>query len=175
MTKMYSFLDTICYLQLREWQSQHSQAFCLLLRFAFLQGVCFLLSCCQECETDLESLDKVHSVVFCRFKAQQCLGQRCGLKTLYTTRTPPFLTKFGLRLQVKASGFKLVFQCYNISSYQYEMSQALMVELIARSPREQEARGSILGGGSGSHFASCFSSIMCLGWCWQFPMIKQLQ
>ena len=44
---------------------------------------------------------------FCGFKAQQCLGQRYGLKTLSTTRKPPFLTKFGLRLQVQASGFEL--------------------------------------------------------------------
>ena len=44
---------------------------------------------------------------FCGFKAQQCLDQRYGLKTLSTTRKPPFLTKFGLRLQVQASGFKL--------------------------------------------------------------------
>ena len=39
--------------------------------------------------------------------AQQCLGQRYGLKTLLTTRKPPFLTKFGLRFQVQASGFEL--------------------------------------------------------------------
>ena len=39
--------------------------------------------------------------------AQQCLGQRYGLKTLSTTRKPPFITKFGLRLQVQASGFQL--------------------------------------------------------------------
>ena len=44
-------------------------------------------------------------VVF--FGEQQCLGQRYGLKTLSTTRKPPFLTKFGLRLQVQASGFEL--------------------------------------------------------------------
>ena len=44
---------------------------------------------------------------FCGFKAHQCLGQRYGLKTLSTTRKPPFLMKFGLRLQVQASGFKL--------------------------------------------------------------------
>ena len=46
-------------------------------------------------------------LLFCGFKAQQCLGQRYGLKTLSTTRKPPFLTKFGLRLQVQASGFEL--------------------------------------------------------------------
>ena len=46
-------------------------------------------------------------VCFCGFKAQQCLGQRYGLKTLSTTRKPPFRTKFGLRLQVQASGFEL--------------------------------------------------------------------
>ena len=44
---------------------------------------------------------------FCGFKAQQCLGQRYGLKTLSTTRKPPFLTKIGLRLQVQASNFEL--------------------------------------------------------------------
>ena len=43
----------------------------------------------------------------CGFKAQQCLGQRYGLKTLSTTKKPPFLTKFGLRLQVQAYGFEL--------------------------------------------------------------------
>ena len=44
---------------------------------------------------------------FLRFKAQQCLGQRYGLKALSTTRKPPFLTKFALRLQVQASEFEL--------------------------------------------------------------------
>ena len=44
---------------------------------------------------------------FCGFKAQQCPGQRYGLKTLSTTRKPPFLAKFGLRLQVQAPGFQL--------------------------------------------------------------------
>ena len=47
------------------------------------------------------------NVCFRWFKAQQCLGQRYGLKTLSTTRKLPFLTKFGLRLQVQASGLEL--------------------------------------------------------------------
>ena len=47
-------------------------------------------------------------VCFCEFKAQQCLGQQYGLKTLSTTRKPPFLTKFGPWLQVQASGFELM-------------------------------------------------------------------
>ena len=47
---------------------------------------------------------------FCEFKAQQCLGQWYGLKTLSTTRKPPSLTKFGLRLQVQASGFELILE-----------------------------------------------------------------
>ena len=49
-------------------------------------------------------------LLFCLFlwlKAQQCLGQWYVLKTLSTTRKPSFLTKFGLRLQVQASGFEL--------------------------------------------------------------------
>ena len=46
-------------------------------------------------------------VCLCGFKAQQCLGHRYGLKTLSTTRKPPFLTKFGLRLQVRSLGIKL--------------------------------------------------------------------
>ena len=40
--------------------------------------------------------------------AQTCLGQGYGLKTLSTNRKLPFLTKFGRRLQVQASGFKLM-------------------------------------------------------------------
>ena len=35
-------------------------------------------------------------------------GPQYGLQTLSTTRKPPFLTKFGLRLQVQASGFELM-------------------------------------------------------------------
>ena len=60
----------------------------------------------KACYLDPQGL-KLLFVCFCRFKAQQ-LGQRYGLNTLSTTtRKPPFLTKFGLRLQVQASGFEL--------------------------------------------------------------------
>ena len=48
----------------------------------------------------------IQLVCCCRFQAQQCLGQRFGLKTRSTTRKPPFLTKFWSPASSASSGIR---------------------------------------------------------------------
>ena len=63
--------------------------------------IVFCLGCLETYDT-FDTYDSCGGCCLCGFKAQQCLRQWYGLKTLSTTRKPPFLTKVGLRLQVQA-------------------------------------------------------------------------
>ena len=57
-------------------------------------------------EKSLFCLHSNYCRCLCWFKAQQCLGQRYGLKTLSTTRKSPFLTKFWSPASSASSGIR---------------------------------------------------------------------
>ena len=57
---------------------------------------------------DIPKIIALQTVVACAgLRLDNAWASGYGLKTLSTTRKPPFLTKFGLRLPVQASGFEL--------------------------------------------------------------------
>ena len=61
----------------------------------------FMATHVRCCRFDTSNYTICCCCCFCGFKAQQCMGQRYGLKTLSTTRKPPFPH------EVLVSGFKL--------------------------------------------------------------------